>query len=157
MKLIVACDPNGGIGYKNKLPWSKIEGDLPRFKQLTEGKAVVMGRKTWESLPVKPLPDRFNFVVTSDPYSLPWQLDKERIFPINEIRALNHFNENACVIGGASIIELTWSLLTNIHLTKTSANYTCDTFIDLIKLEKDFVLESEENFTDHVYQIWKRK
>jgi dihydrofolate reductase len=55
MKLIVACDPKGGIGYNNKLPWSKIEGDLPRFKELTTGKVILMGRNTWDSLPKKPL------------------------------------------------------------------------------------------------------
>jgi dihydrofolate reductase len=53
MKLIVACDPKGGIGYNNKLPWSNIQGDLPRFKNLTQGQVVVMGRNTWDSLPKK--------------------------------------------------------------------------------------------------------
>ena len=65
MKLIVACDPKGGIGYNNKLPWSNIQGDLPRFKNLTQGQIIVMGRNTWDSLPKKPLPNRFNVVVTS--------------------------------------------------------------------------------------------
>ncbi len=53
MKLIIACDPNGGIGYENRLPWSNIQGDLPRFKRLTEGQTVIMGRNTWDSLPKK--------------------------------------------------------------------------------------------------------
>lgn len=44
MKLIIACDPKGGIGYQNKLPWDKLQGDLPRFKELTTGKIVLMGR-----------------------------------------------------------------------------------------------------------------
>ena len=43
MKLILACDVNGGIGYKGKLPWDRLPADLPRFKQLTEGGVVVMG------------------------------------------------------------------------------------------------------------------
>ena len=55
MKLLVACDPNGGIGYKKKLPWTNLRGDLQRFKQLTENQVIVMGRHTWESLPKKPL------------------------------------------------------------------------------------------------------
>ena len=54
MKLILACDPNGGIGYQNTLPWTNIRGDLPRFKALTDNGVVVMGRNTWESLPKKP-------------------------------------------------------------------------------------------------------
>ena len=63
MKLILACDLNGGIGYKNKLPWY-IPLDLKRFKNLTQNGVVVMGRKTWESLPKKPLPKRVNVVVS---------------------------------------------------------------------------------------------
>ena len=157
MKLIVACDPNGGIGYKNKLPWSKIEGDLPRFKTLTENKVVIMGRKTWDSLPIKPLPNRSNFVVTTDAYSLPWTANKERIFAITELRALKSFNEQACVIGGAKIIELTWEYIHEIHLTRVLTEYTCDTFIDLIKLKKDFICASIEEHADHNYEIWKRK
>jgi len=71
VKLIIACTPAGGIGLDNKLPWSKIEGDLPRFKKLTQDQTVVMGRNTWESLPRKPLSGRLNFVVTSKNLSLP--------------------------------------------------------------------------------------
>ena len=67
MKLIIACDPKGGIGFDGKLPWSKIEGDLPRFKALTTGKVVLMGRNTYDSLPKKPLPNRINWVKSSRP------------------------------------------------------------------------------------------
>jgi dihydrofolate reductase len=55
MKLSIAADPNGGIGYKNRLPWIKLQGDLPRFKYLTDNQTVIMGRNTWDSLPIKPL------------------------------------------------------------------------------------------------------
>ena len=66
MKAIIACDPNGGIGYKNKLPWINIQGDLPRFKKLTNGQVIVMGRNTWDSLQKKPLTQRFNFIITTN-------------------------------------------------------------------------------------------
>ena len=52
MKLIIACDPKGGIGYNGKLPWTNLQGDLPRFKALTSNQVVLMGRKTWESLQI---------------------------------------------------------------------------------------------------------
>ena len=45
MKLIIACDPKGGIGYKDKLPWNRIQGDLPRFKKLTENKKLRLRKK----------------------------------------------------------------------------------------------------------------
>lgn len=151
MKLIVACDPNGGIGYNNKLPWTNIQGDLPRFKNLTQGQVVVMGRNTWESLPKKPLLGRLNFIVTSQQLHLP--------FGAFQVSNLNHFSEykNAWLIGGAQLINSNWHMVDEIHLTKTFTKYTCDTFIDLLKLEKDFMCWQKEDFADHSYEIWKRK
>ncbi|HEY4264115.1 MAG TPA: dihydrofolate reductase [Micropepsaceae bacterium] len=63
--LIVAVAENGVIGVKGGLPWY-IPEDLKRFKALTLGKPIIMGRKTWDSLPKKPLPGRTNIVVTRD-------------------------------------------------------------------------------------------
>jgi len=151
MKLIVACDPKGGIGYNNKLPWSNIQGDLPRFKQLTQGQVVVMGRNTWESLPKKPLLGRLNFVVTS----------KNLVLPNGAIQVinLNHFSEftNAWLIGGASLINSSWYMIDEIHLTKTLTEYTCDRYIDLLYLEQNFMCWFKEQHADHTYEIWKRK
>lgn len=151
MKLIVACDPTGGIGYNNKLPWSNIQGDLPRFKHLTQSQVVVMGRNTWESLPKKPLLGRLNFIVTSKNLVLP--------FGAIQIPNLNHFTEfkDAWLIGGAKLINSNWHMIDEVHLTKTFSKYTCDSFIDLIQLSKDYSCEYSENFSDHTYQIWKKK
>jgi len=157
MKLLVACDPKGGIGYENKLPWSKIEGDLPRFKALTDGKIVVMGRNTWESLPRKPLPNRTNYVVTSDQALIPFYPSGTGSAFATTMRIFNHVNENAWLIGGAKLIESAWEHIHEVHLTRTFAEYTCDAFIDLLQLEKDFMCWFKENHTDHSYEIWKRK
>ena len=62
--LIWAQDQNGGIGTNSKLPWH-IPVDLQNFKKLTLNATIVMGRKTWESLPIKPLPKRRNIVLSS--------------------------------------------------------------------------------------------
>lgn len=62
--IIVAVSPDGVIGLHGHIPWH-YSGDLHRFKRLTLGGTVVMGRRTWESLPVQPLPGRLNLVVTS--------------------------------------------------------------------------------------------
>ena len=151
MKLIVACDPNGGIGYNNRLPWSNLQGDLPRFKNLTQGKVVVMGRNTWESLPKKPLLGRLNFVVSSQSLQLP--------FGAIQIPNLNHFSEfkNAWLIGGAQLINSSWYMVDEVYLSRTLSEYTCDTFIDLVKLENEFMCWFKEEHTDHTYEIWKRK
>ena len=147
MKLIIACDPKGGIGYQNKLPWSKIEGDLPRFKELTTGKIVLMGRNTYESLPKKPLPNRTNWVKTTRPINGVTNPDDDVIAKEKEV----------WLIGGAKMIESYWDSIHEIHLSRTFAEYTCDTFIDLVQLERDFMCWFKEDHTDHSYEIWKRK
>ena len=63
---IVAVDENFGIGFNGDL-LEHIPEDLKHFKELTSGHTVVMGRKTWDSLPKKPLPNRHNLVITKDP------------------------------------------------------------------------------------------
>lgn len=66
MNIIACCDMNCGIGYKNDLLFN-IPQDKKYFKNLTVGKTIVMGRKTFESLPVKPLPERENIVLSQNP------------------------------------------------------------------------------------------
>ena len=61
--ILVAVSPEGIIGKNNTIPWH-YSADLKRFKLLTTGKTIIMGRKTWESLPVKPLPNRRNIVIS---------------------------------------------------------------------------------------------
>jgi len=147
MKLIIAFDPNGGIGYNGGLPWTNLQGDLPRFKELTTGKIVLMGRNTWDSLPKKPLPNRTNWVKTSRPVDGVTNPDNDQIAKEREV----------WLIGGAKMIESYWEFVDEIHASRTLAKYTCDTFIDLAKLENEFVCRSQEQCVDHTYEIWKRK
>jgi dihydrofolate reductase len=148
MKLILACDPKGGIGYQNRLPWTNIQGDLPRFKRLTDKFPVIMGRNTWDSLPKKPLPNRINIVVTSRPF------EQEGVTCVDSI--INH-SDFYWLIGGAKLIEQSWQYINEIHLTKTYDHYTCDTFIDLLYIDHNYVRTYSEMFPDHVYEVWKRK
>ena len=148
MKLIIACTPSGGIGYNNKLPWSNIQGDLPRFRNLTQGQVVVMGRNTWESLPKKPLPNRINYVFSHHTV--------EGAITLSDPVFLESMKDG-WIIGGASVIESCWHLIDEVHLTKTFTEYTCDAFINLLYLEQNYTCWFSEHHTDHVYQIWKRK
>ena len=148
MKLIIACDPEGGIGYQNRLPWSNIQGDLPRFKRLTEGHPVIMGRNTWDSLPKKPLPKRINIVVTSRPF------EQEGVTCVDSI--IDH-SDFYWLIGGASLVEQCWPYINEVHLTKVYDQYTCDTFINLLYIEANFIRTYSEVFPDHKYEIWKRR
>ena len=150
MKLIVACDINGGIGYKNKLPWNNIQGDLQRFKELTHGQTVVMGRNTWDSLPKRPLPNRYNIIVTKLPFT---NLPDNTVV----VNSVDNIDNDAWIIGGAKLITSVWYSINEIHLTRTFTEYNCDTYIDLVKLENDFSCWFKEKMTDHTYEIWKRK
>lgn len=153
MKLIIACDPEGGIGYQNKLPWTNIQGDLPRFKRLTAGKKVIMGRNTWDSLPKKPLPDRVNFVISSRPL----EEEYENTFLVPNLSFYRPDDVEFWLIGGAKLIDSCWQEIDEIHLTKIYDLYTCDTYIDLIYIEANFTRTYSEVFPDHKYEIWKRK
>ena len=146
MKLIIAFDPKGGIGYNGGLPWTNLQGDLPRFKELTTGQNIVMGRATWDSLPKKPLPNRTSWVFSHKTQDGAITLTDPVFLP-----------KDAWVIGGAKVIELCWDLIDEIHVSRTFAEYTCDTFIDIVKLEEEFMCWQKENFVDHSYEIWKRK
>ena len=72
---------------------------------------------------------------------------------------LNHFGEfkNAWLIGGAQLINTSWHLIDEVHLTKTFTKYTCDTFINLLYLEQNYTCWFSEDHSDHEYQIWKKK
>jgi dihydrofolate reductase len=107
-----------------------------------------MGRNTWDSLPKKPLPNRVNIVVTSRPFV------EDGVASIN--RLLN-YPDLYWLIGGAKLIEQAWPYINEIHLTKVYDHYTCDTFIDLLYVEHNYVRTYSEMFPDHAYEIWKRK
>ena len=153
MKLILACDPNGGIGYQNKLPWTNIRGDLPRFKRLTDGQNVIMGRNTWDSLPKKPLPGRLNFVVSSSEL----EAEHHNVIRVPDMEFNQPDDVEFWIIGGAKLVETSWKNINEIHLTKVYDHYTCDTFIDLLYVEHNYVRTYSEIFPDHAYEIWKRK
>ena len=172
MKAILACDPKGGIGYQNKLPWNKLEGDLARFKELTTDSIVIMGRNTWDSLPRAPLPNRTNVVATSSTLMVAIENSfgnysatrEEYLFAARFPNTFSVTNpeifkdeDNAWVIGGAKLINSMWSLIDTVHLSRTYLDYHCDAFFDLTRLEKEFELISTESNTDHTYEIWKRK
>lgn len=151
MKAIMACDPYGGVGYENGLPWQSLQGDLARFKDLTTGSTVVMGRRTWLSLPVKPLPNRTNIVFSTVDLEVP-----EGVTIVRELADLVNYPD-AWFIGGGALLEFVWPYITEFHLTRAKQTYTCDTFMNLLYLEQEFVKVSATDYTDNTYEIWQRK
>lgn len=145
MKLIVACTPSGGIGFKNTLPWPNLKGDLPRFKQLTNSQVVIMGRNTWDSLPIKPLPHRTNIVVTST------LIPTIKTVDIETAKQLDGW-----LIGGAKLIYAMFDQITEIHLSLVDIEYPSDCHIDLLKIKTNFTLQSSTKHEGYSYQIWTK-
>ena len=123
VSIVVAVDENGGIGRAGQLPWH-LPDDLRRFKQLTLGKPIVMGRKTWDSIG-RPLPGRHNIVVSRQP-----GLELPGATVVASLEAAFTAAGDApeiCVIGGAEIFRLTLPLTDVVHLTVVHATLPADT------------------------------
>lgn len=125
----IARDRNGVIGRDGALPW-RLKSDMAIFRAVTMGKPVIMGRKTWESLPRKPLPGRTNIVLTRDGSFEP----NGAVVCDNFSEAMSIAREQAaedgvdefCVIGGASLFELALARAQRIYLTDVDAEVAGD-------------------------------
>ena len=106
--MIFACDTNGAIGKDGDLPWRQ-SSDLQHFKQVTMSKTIVMGRKTWDSLP-KALPGRRNIVMSRTPREDVEVLDYDTILALGE-------DEEIMIIGGGEIYALFLEHTKEIHKT----------------------------------------
>lgn len=139
MKLIVAADDKNGIAKDGNIPWT-IPDDLRRFRNLTIGGTVIMGRTTWASLPEKlrPLPDRENIVVSRDrdfvdnlPRGVGYAMSMETVavMVMQSIPRMGIFPlPSPWIIGGASIYDeaLRLRLINEIHLTRVDGDFGCD-------------------------------
>ncbi len=120
----VARGRNGVIGAAGALPW-RLKSDLALFKTLTMGKPVIMGRKTWDSLPRRPLPGRTNIVLSRDGSFEPKGAivceDFTEAVQIAREQADEDGVEEACVIGGAALFALALPRARRIYLTEVDA------------------------------------
>ena len=150
MNAILACDYNGGIGKNGKLPWSPEDapGDLAYFKKVTNSKTIIMGSKTWDSLPFRPLRGRLNVILTSrtDIESS----DSVKVF--NNKDSLMEFidsqnPEDIFIIGGATVFNLLLTNIKKIYLTLIRKIFDCDTIIPLNHLLTDYHITVIHNDT----------
>lgn len=129
MNMIVAADKNWGIGKKGKL-LTHLSGDLKYFKERTLGKAVVMGRKTLESLPGgRPLPGRTNIVLTANP-----DYEKEGCIIVRSMDELREKcaefpADGVMIIGGASLYNRLMEECESLFITKIYEEFEADAFI----------------------------
>lgn len=165
--IVVAVDSENGIGKNNSIPW-RLPADLRYFKKLTTsaapGKqnAVIMGRKTWESLPPKscPLKDRLNIVLSSKTISLP-----EGVVQARSLRDALHLActkdvDRCFVIGGGKVYEEALRLdeLNSVYLTQVYGNFDCDVFfpVDTRLTVIDESSRNEENGISFAYRTLRR-
>ncbi len=126
VSLVLAMASNGVIGDKGGIPW-RIPEDMNHFRALTIGKPIIMGRKTWDSFPKKPLPGRTNIIITRD---TDWRAaGAVVVHALDDALALAQ-QENPgeiAIIGGAEIYRAALPHTTRIHLTVVHINADGDT------------------------------
>lgn len=128
ISLVLARARNGAIGHRRRIPW-RIPDDMRRFKALTMGKPIVMGRKTWESLPKKPLPGRTNIVVTRDAAFTAEGAVAVRSVDAALIRASAENPSEIMIIGGGEIYAATLPRAARIYLTEVEGDFEGDVFM----------------------------
>lgn len=156
---ILAMDQNQAIGKDNKLPWHLPE-DLKFFKETTQGKIMIMGRKTFDSLG-RVLPGRFHIVITRQNL----KSDHERVVYVSSLdeavklarQMIPQWPEEVFIIGGAEIFKQSLELVDRIYLTKIEKTVDGDTFYPNVDW-KDFDLiqqshfETSEKFSINIYR-----
>jgi dihydrofolate reductase len=123
---VVAASDNNVIGKDGGLPWH-VSSDLKLFKEITLGKPVIMGRRTWESLPRKPLPGRRNIVITRNP---DYVADgAEIVRSVDEALAVCAGEPEVSIIGGGQVYEQAMSRTDRIYLTRIHLEVDGDTLL----------------------------
>ncbi|KGK40971.1 dihydrofolate reductase [Nitrincola sp. A-D6] len=164
LSIIVAQSQNRVIGVNNKLPWYLPE-DLKYFKQITQGKPIIMGRKTYESIG-RPLPGRTNIVITRDSsYQLPGikvvhTLDQA--LELAEQQALVDGSEEVLVIGGSEIYALALPQADRLYVTQVHASIAGDAFFPVLEadqwqemLRQDFSADGPNPY-DYSFIVYQR-
>jgi dihydrofolate reductase len=161
IKLIIAIDKNGVMGYENKLPW-KLSDDLKNFKSITLGCPIIMGSNTYKSLPGI-LPNREHIVLSKS-----LQESTETISVFSDINPLIEYlkeYETAYVIGGADVVNqfFRWNMFDELIITHIDAEVVGDTYIKLpldnweIWQETKYVKNTKNEYNFSVNRYVKKK
>jgi dihydrofolate reductase len=156
ISIIVAIAQNNAIGKDNQLLWH-IPADLKRFKQLTTGHTIVMGKRTFESLPIRPLPNRRSVVITDvageeiEGCTMAYSIQ-------DAIEKMDDEKENF-IIGGGSVYRQFLPIADHLYLTIVQKDFDADTFLE-INLSEWETIEREDHFDEELpyyYINLKRK
>ncbi|MBI4645714.1 MAG: dihydrofolate reductase [Bacteroidia bacterium] len=157
--IIVAISENNGIGKDNRLLFH-IPDDLKRFKKLTKEHTVIMGKKTFESLPVKPLPERRNIVITD----IPGEIFTGCIsaYSIQDVFALADENKENFIIGGGMVYKQFLPYTDKLYITQLHHIFEADTFFPGINysewklMERQDINKSQNIPFDYSFLFYKR-
>ena len=160
ISIIVAIAENFAIGKNNDLLWHLPE-DLKRFKRITTGHKIIMGKKTYLSLPVRPLKDRENIVITDDPNDR--FEGATTVFSIAGALKKCKPGEENFIIGGASIYSQFLPYTDRLYLTRVHREFEGDVFFPVIQfnewdldLSEEFPMDEKLGFS-YTYEIYNRK
>jgi len=159
ISIIVAIAEDRGIGRENELLWH-IPEDLKRFKRLTYGKTVIMGKRTWESLPKKPLPGRRNIVLTDVPGEC---IDcSETAYSIRDALAKCEKDDEIFVIGGGIIYNQFLPIADRLYITHVHRQLPADVWFPAIDMRKWKIIaredfEPENDGIPYSYVVYERK
>jgi len=148
--MIAAVGNNLELGKNNQL-LCHLPADLKRFKEITSGYPVIMGDRTWESLPIKPLPNRRNIVISLDKnykenllagdFNHRIETGIEVVHSIDDAVALVKNEEKAFIIGGATIYKLFIDKINTLYLTRIEADFEADVFFPNVDFTQWNLLE----------------
>ncbi len=160
ISIIVAIAANYAIGKDNDLLWH-ISKDLKHFKNLTKEHYIVMGKRTYYSLPIRPLPNRTSLIITDvaneeiDNCLMAYSIE-------DAVNKMDNTKENF-IIGGGSIYKQFMPLANKLYITRVHKDYDADTFFPEISLD-EWELQSEKHITDdpqnsftYTFEIYNRK
>ena len=160
ISIIVAVSDDWGIGKDNDLLWHLPE-DLKRFRKLTTGNAIIMGKRTWESLPRRPLPDRMNIVLTD----IPGETIEGSItaYSIDDAISKCERDKEIFIIGGGSIYRQFVPLADRLYITHVHMQAPADVYFPAVDLNawkitgrEEFPGSGEEKIP-YTYTIYERK
>ena len=158
LSCIVAVSENGVIGRDNDLPW-KLSADLRRFKQLTTGHAIIMGRKTFDSIG-RPLPNRTSIVMTRNlDYAPP---GVTVVHSLDEALAACRDQQEAFVIGGEAVFREALPRTQRLYLTRVDVSVEGDAhfpetdFAEWKLSQQEFHSEDDKNDYDFTFQVYER-
>ena len=160
ISIIVAVSDDWGIGKNNELLWN-ISEDLKRFKRLTTGNTVIMGKKTWESLPKRPLPGRTNIVLTDDPKEI--IEGSVTAYSIEDALSKCEKEKEIFVIGGGSVYRQFMAVADRLYITHVHKKAPADVYFPEIDLNIWEVVEKEDfktmgdNIIPYTYVIYGRR